>query len=68
MWKELGIKAELFNQEWKVYLDSQRRLDFSLSRAGWIGDYPNAENFLALFYGPKKMRPHQTSVFHFVFL
>ena len=38
MWKKnLGIDVGLFNQEWKVYLDTQRRMDFTISRAGWAG-------------------------------
>ena len=29
-----------------------RKGDFQLFRLSWIGDYPDAENFLQLFYGP----------------
>lgn len=47
MWKkELGIDVGLFNQEWKVYLDSRKKLEFDLGRAGWIGDYPDPNTFL----------------------
>jgi oligopeptide transport system substrate-binding protein len=50
MWKDhLGIEVGLFNQEWKVYLDSQRKLQFELSRSGWIGDYADPNTFLDLF-------------------
>lgn len=50
MWKtELGIDAELINQEWKVYLDTEHKLDYQVSRAGWIGDYPDPYTFLSLF-------------------
>jgi oligopeptide transport system substrate-binding protein len=50
MWKQnLGIDVKLFNQEWKVYLDSQRTLNYQLSRAGWIGDYNDPNTFLDMF-------------------
>lgn len=47
MWKKnLGIDVELVNQEWKVYLNTLREGQFELARAGWIGDYPDPNNFL----------------------
>lgn len=47
MWKEnLGIEIKLFNQEWKVYLDSMRTKNFQLGRQGWIGDYNDPNTFL----------------------
>lgn len=50
MWKKaLNIDVTLANQDWKVYLDSQRRLQYDLSRAGWIGDYVDPNSFLDLF-------------------
>jgi oligopeptide transport system substrate-binding protein len=50
MWRtNLGIDISLRNEEWKVYLDSQHNLNFDISRAAWIGDYPNPETFLDLW-------------------
>ena len=50
MWKEtLGIDVGIYNQEWKVYLDSQSQLDYDISRAGWIGDYVHPTSFLDIF-------------------
>ena len=47
MWKRnLGIGVRLVNEEWKVYLDSQRTLNYQISRAGWIGDYNDPNTFL----------------------
>jgi oligopeptide transport system substrate-binding protein len=47
MWKEtLGVDVTLANQDWKVYLDSQKNMDFSMSRGSWIGDVDDAINFL----------------------
>ncbi|MEE9352323.1 MAG: peptide ABC transporter substrate-binding protein [Thiotrichaceae bacterium] len=50
MWKQvLGAKIKLRNEEWKVYLSSRSQRQFELIRAGWIGDYNDASNFLDLF-------------------
>jgi len=50
MWRQhLGIDVGIYNQEWKVYLDSQSNLDYDISRAGWIGDYPYPMTFLEIF-------------------
>jgi oligopeptide transport system substrate-binding protein len=50
MWKKaLGVEATMTNQEWKVYLESRDQKNFQVARAAWIGDYPDASNFLDLF-------------------
>lgn len=50
MWKKnLGVDIGLFNQEWKVYLNSQTQLQYDMSRAGWIGDYPDPNTFLDMW-------------------
>ena len=48
---ELGIDAKLLNQEWKVYLASQRNVDYDLARSAWIGDYRDPNTFVDLFVG-----------------
>ncbi len=47
--RNLNINVTLDNQEWKVYLDSQRSLDYGISRAGWTGDYPDPNTFLDMW-------------------
>lgn len=50
MWKtRLGVDITLNNQEWKVYLNSQKSLNYQVSRAGWIGDYNDPNSFLDMF-------------------
>ena len=52
MWKrELGIDITLYNQEWKVYLNSRKSKQFDIVRAAWIGDYDDANTFLELATG-----------------
>jgi oligopeptide transport system substrate-binding protein len=45
MWKAIGVQAKLTNQEWKVYLDT-RKHDYTVARAGWIGDYLDPSDFM----------------------
>ncbi len=48
MWRKyLNIPAGILNQDWQVYLDSQRKLQYSVCRAGWVGDYADPMTFLA---------------------
>jgi oligopeptide transport system substrate-binding protein len=50
MWSSnLNIQAELVNQEWKVYLDTQKTLSYQVCRAGWIADYTDPHVFLEIF-------------------
>jgi oligopeptide transport system substrate-binding protein len=47
MWKEnLNIDVQLTNTDWKVYLSRQSIGDYSIARAGWIGDYVDPKTFL----------------------
>ncbi|MCC7519541.1 MAG: peptide ABC transporter substrate-binding protein [Verrucomicrobiae bacterium] len=47
--KELGIRIELLQQEWKVYLNSMSALDYDFCRASWVGDYADPNTFLDMF-------------------
>jgi oligopeptide transport system substrate-binding protein len=50
MWRtRLGVNAQLVNQEWKVYLDSQRTLNYQVCRGSWIGDYVDPNSFLDMW-------------------
>lgn len=56
MWeKTLGIRISLANKEWKVYLAEVHDLKFQVARAGWIGDFVDPDNFLALFTSESDM-------------
>lgn len=49
MWKKnLGVKVELENQEWKTFLTNRRQGNFDVTRAGWCGDYNEPSTFLSL--------------------
>ncbi len=47
MWhKHLGIDVRLYNQEWKVYLNSTETKNYDVAWAAWIGDYVDPMTFL----------------------
>lgn len=50
MWAQnLGVKVELANNEWKIYLDNLKSGDFQMGRYGWIADYVDPMTFLDLY-------------------
>lgn len=50
MWKQhLNIPVGVLNQDWGVYLANQRKLDFQVCRAGWVGDYLDPYTFLSIW-------------------
>lgn len=49
-WKNnLGIDAELKNSEWATYLSSIHSMEYSIARAGWVPDYPDANTFIDMW-------------------
>ncbi|MDX7991112.1 peptide ABC transporter substrate-binding protein [Xenorhabdus littoralis] len=50
MWKQnLGIQANLQNQEWKVMLDNMHQNKFDVVRYAWTADYNSPMSFLDTF-------------------
>ena len=47
-----GIELAVEYQSWPAFLKKVSERRSQLFRIGWVGDYPDAENFLQLFYGP----------------
>jgi len=51
-WREaLQIDAGPRQEEWNSYLTSQRTMQYTVARAGWIGDYLDPNTFLDMFVG-----------------
>lgn len=48
MWAEIGVEVELYNSDVSSHYDALQAQDFQVGRAGWIWDYADAENLLAL--------------------
>lgn len=60
MWRQtLGIKAKLFNQEWKVFVQSRKSKKRQAFRSGWIADYADALSFLELFTSKSRFNFYQ---------
>jgi len=49
MWRAIGIRAELRMVDFPQHLSMVRAGDLAMWRTSWLGDYPDPENFLALF-------------------
>ena len=49
---EVGIKVETVEAQFADLLKDKRFGKFQMASAAWVADYPDAQNFLQLFYGP----------------
>lgn len=51
MWKSvLGVKTEMVNEEWKVFLGHRKgKVETQAYRASWIADFNDASSFLTMF-------------------
>ncbi|MCO5233750.1 MAG: ABC transporter substrate-binding protein [Chitinophagales bacterium] len=58
--EEIGIKVEIQLSPGSFLREAMAKNDVDFFRASWIGDYPDVENFLALFYGPNSAPPNYT--------
>jgi len=47
--RHLGVKVELENREWKVFLKELTTRTPPVYRLGWGADYPDPDNFMQLF-------------------
>ena len=49
-WKKaLGITVKPMNQEWRVYLNNGKSMNYDIMRAGWVADMDDPMNFANLF-------------------
>jgi ABC-type transport system substrate-binding protein len=49
--KAIGIDAEIVTYDWGVYLDKVAAGEADLFLLGWMADYPDATNFVDVFFG-----------------
>ncbi len=59
-WENAGIKVKIEVFESSLLREGMRSEKLDIFRASWIADYPDAENFLCLFYGPNPAPPNYT--------
>ncbi len=51
---KIGINVEVRTNTRPELMDKKRRGKLQVHMDGWIADYPDAENFMQLLYGPNK--------------
>ena len=49
-YERIGVKLELDFKTWNAFVTAVSEGRVQLFRMGWVGDYPDAQNFLQLFY------------------
>ena len=49
-YERIGIRLELDFKTWTAFVDAVNEGRVQLFRMGWVGDYPDAQNFLQLFH------------------
>lgn len=50
MFNEIGINLQPSFNTWPSFIEKLNRRQAQLYQLGWVADYPDAENFLQLFY------------------
>lgn len=60
----IGIDLQPRYQNWPAFLQRVSRRESQLFRIGWVGDYPDALNFLQLFYSPNQSPGPNRCNFH----
>lgn len=55
-YKEIGLEIKINLQDWPTLLSKMRLKQCQIYSSGWHADYPDAENFLQLFYSPNMKR------------
>lgn len=50
MFDEIGVMLKPSYNTWPAFIGKMNRRQAQMFRLGWVADYPDAENFLQLFY------------------
>ena len=50
----IGLEVEVDYMTWPKFQDATKTRSHQLFALGWLADYPDAQNFLLLFYGPNR--------------
>ena len=55
---DVGIKVEAIETPWAEMLKLMKAGQYQIMPTSWMADYPDAHNFLSLFYGPHAPDPN----------
>lgn len=58
--KQLGINAAVESVQKSLLLDQTAKSQIAFFRGSWIADYPDAENYLSVFYSKNPAPPNYT--------
>lgn len=58
--QQIGIKVDVEIIQKSLLLEQTAKSEALFFRGSWIGDYPDAENFLSVFYGKNPAPPNYT--------
>ncbi|MEO6136130.1 MAG: ABC transporter substrate-binding protein, partial [Ginsengibacter sp.] len=58
--QQIGIKVNVEIVQKSLLLEQTAKSEALFFRGSWIGDYPDAENFLSVFYGKNPAPPNYT--------
>ena len=56
---KIGVQLEIRATDFNQYQDKTLKGKHQIFWAGWLADYPDAENFLFLLYGPNSKSKHE---------
>lgn len=59
--RRLGLEVEVDYMTWPKFQDAAKTRSHQIFALGWVADYPDAQNFLLLFYGPHRSPGPNTS-------
>ena len=62
-YEKIGVKLEQSFMTWDAFLKAVNEGRVQMFRMGWVGDYPDAQNFLQLFYS-KNVSPGPNHAFY----
>lgn len=63
-WEQLGVKTQIELAEAATVREMMRHGQATFFRASWLADYPDAENYLTVFYGENPAPPNYTRFKH----
>jgi ABC-type transport system substrate-binding protein len=63
-WNAIGIKVDIETTTFSTHQEKVDHGKVKLFRGSWLGDYPDAENYLAMFYS-ENFSPIGPNKFHF---
>jgi len=58
---QIGLAVELELYDWPTYLEKMKKKQHQLFFSGWMADYPDAENFLQVFYSKNAPWPNSSN-------